>query len=70
MTDLKRNEARLRKKRVENDSRTRKSSHLDTDAALGKHPVAADEETEGATNALEAPPPPPEMAKDRKYDRK
>lgn len=31
--------------------------------------VPADEETEGATNALETPVAPPEMAKDRKGTR-
>ncbi|PWE54007.1 hypothetical protein DEM27_22020 [Metarhizobium album] len=69
MTDLKRNEARRRESHVENDNWTRKAGHLHTDAELGNETVPADEETEGATNALEAPPLPPEMAKDGKTDR-
>lgn len=69
MMNLKRNEARRRENRIENDTGTRKAGHHDTDAELEKDTVPANEETEGATKALEAPPPPPAMAKDGKTDR-
>lgn len=36
MMDLKRNEARRRENRIENDTRTRKAGHYDTDAELEK----------------------------------
>ncbi len=48
-------------------------NEMDAEAAEKAHgdkgtseKVPADEETEGATNALETPAAPPEMAKDRK----
>ena len=68
MTDLKRNDARRRENHIEYHTRSRNVGHLHTDAELGNETVPADEESEGATNALDAPPPPPEMAKDGKTD--
>lgn len=47
----------------ERDAEAAKKAHGDKGAS---EKVPADEETEGATNALEAPAVPPEMAKDRK----
>ncbi len=47
----------------ESDAEAAEKAHCDNSAS---ETVPADEETEGATNALEAPGAPPEMAQDRK----
>jgi hypothetical protein len=45
------------------------SERPNTDADIKTQNIPANEETEGVTNALEAPSPPPEMTKDRKIDK-
>lgn len=61
MKDIKKSEVRRLGDTIENNGRIRKARHLDNES--GKPTVPANEETEGATNALKAPPSPPEMRK-------
>jgi len=52
--------------RDSDDTRDRALKRDNSETEMGTENVPANEETEGATNALEAPLPPPEMAKDGK----
>jgi hypothetical protein len=69
MTELNRNQPGQRENPISSDGPSEKPAHRDTNVKPGQPTVPANEETEGATNALEAPPPPPEMAKGGEPDR-
>jgi hypothetical protein len=62
MTDPKQDDALQRKAHPETDVHD-KGWRLDGDNESRAVKVPANEETEGALNALEAPPPPPAMEK-------
>lgn len=64
MKDLNQSQVRQRGDKVENDDGTGKAHRFDNERE--KPTVPANEETEGATNALKAPPPPPEMTRGNK----
>jgi len=64
MKDLNQSQVRQRGDKVENDDGPGKAHRFDNERE--KPTVPANEETEGATNALKAPPPPPEMTRGNK----
>ena len=67
MKDLKQSEVPRRGDKIENDDGTEKAHRIDNERE--KTTVPANEETEGATNALKAPPPAPEMTRGDKTGR-